>query len=537
MADSTVSVTAPHAMVVTGHPRATQVGRRILEQGGNAIDAAVAVGFALAAVLPDAGNLGGGGFIVYRDTAGIVHALDYRETAPFAASRDMYLDSTGTPTSASLTGHLAAGVPGSVAGMHAAWQRFGRLPWASLVAPGIALAEGHELDQPRSEAIAGDAERLARFPASAAHFLVDGHAPAAGTMFRQPDLAVTLRLLADSGPGVFYHGQLADLIVAEMERGHGLITRADLAAYTPKWRTPIKVAYRGYTIYSMPPASSGGVTLGQILNIMEGYDSLPRFGSAALLHLEAEAMRRAFMDRNHWLGDPEFVAMPLERLLSKSYAAQLRTQIAPDRATPTPPFASGAEGGPSTTHYSIVDAQGNAVSVTTTLNDGFGSAVTVAGAGFLLNNEMDDFASAPGKPNLYGLVQGDANAIAPGKRMLSAMTPTLVLDPQDALFLVVGSPGGPRIITTVYHVISNVIDHHLSLADAVAAPRLHHQALPDSVSLENGGFASPVMDSLRAMGYGVREWSYKGLVMAIGRGPAGWIGVADPRADGSAAGY
>ena len=337
-------------MVVTGHPLATLVGRGILEQGGNAIDAAVAVGFAQAVVLPDAGNLGGGGFLVYRDSAGIVQTLDYRETAPLASTRDMYLDSAGIPTSASLTGHLAAGVPGSVAGLYTAWRRFGRLPWASLVAPAISLAEGHVLDEPRRRLIAEEAERLALFPASAAQFLVDGHAPAAGTTFRQPDLARTLRLLADSGPDVLYHGQIADLIVAEMERGHGLITKADLAAYTPRWRAPITLGYRGYTIYSMPPASSGGVALGEILNIMEGYDALPPFGSAALLHLEAEAMRRAFMDRNHWLGDPDFVTMPLERLLSKAYAAQLRSGIAPDRATPTPPFASGAEGGPSTTH-------------------------------------------------------------------------------------------------------------------------------------------------------------------------------------------
>ncbi len=537
VADSAVAVIAPHAMVVTGHPLATAVGQLILRQGGNAIDAAVAVGFALAVVLPDAGNLGGGGFIVYRDTAGVVQALDYRETAPQGASRDMYLDSTGNPTSGSLTGHRAAGVPGSVAGLHTAWQRFGRLPWASLLAPAIGLAEGHLIDEARSGSIASDSERLARFPASAAQFLPDGHVPAAGTLFRQADLARTLRLIADSGSAVFYRGQIADLIVAEMARGQGLITKADLAAYTPKWRAPVTIAYRGYTIYSMPPASSGGVTLGEILNIMEGYDTLPPFGSAALLHLEAEAMRHAFMDRNRWLGDPDFVQMPLERLLSKAYAAELRAQIAPDHATPTPPFASGAEGGPNTTHYSIVDAQGNAAAVTTTLNDGWGSAVTVGGAGFLLNDEMDDFATAPGKPNMYGLVQGEANAIVPGKRMLSAMTPTIVLDPQGGLFLVVGAPGGPRIITAVYHVISNVIDHHLTLAEAVGAPRLHHQALPDTISLEIGGFDPGVLDSLRAMGYGVREWGYHGLIMAIEHGPTGWIGVADPRTDGLAAGY
>jgi len=530
-------VTAPHAMVTTGHPLATEVGRKILAQGGNAIDAAVAVGFALTAVLPAAGNIGGGGFILYRDSGGGVNALDYREMAPGGASRNMYLDANGNPTDASLTGHLAAGVPGSVAGMYEAWKKYGHLPWKTLVAPAIALAEGHVLDEDRSREIAGDADRLERFPASRAQFLVAGAAPAAGTTFRQPDLARTLTLIADSGPDVFYKGRIADLIVAEMRRGHGLITKADLAAYRTFWRTPVRVSYRGYTVYSMPPASSGGVTMGEILNVLEGYDSLPPFGSAALMHLEAEAMRRAFEDRNHWLGDPDFVQMPLERLLSKSYAATLRAQIDPQRATPTPPFDAAAPGGNHTTHYSIVDAAGNAVAVTTTLNDSYGSAVTVTGAGFLLNDEMDDFAAAPGRPNLYGLVQGEANAIAPGKRMLSAMTPTIVLDPQGKLFLVLGAPGGPRIITAVFHVITNVIDHHMTLAQAVEAPRLHHQALPDTISLERGGWAPVVLDSVRAMGYGVSEGGYHALVMAIERDGTGWIGVADPRSGGNAAGY
>ena len=537
LAGKAVAVTGPHAMVTTGHPLATEVGRKILEQGGNAIDAAVAVGFALEVVLPSAGNIGGGGFILCRDTAGTVCALDYRETAPGGATRNMYLDSAGNPTDASLTGPLAAGVPGSVAGMYEAWKQYGHLPWATLIAPAIALAQGHVLDASRSEDLAGDAERLGRFPASRAQFLVDGKAPAAGTMFRQPDLARTLRLIADSGPAVFYRGQIADLIVAEMQRGHGLITKADLAGYRAIWRTPVRIAYRGYTVYSMPPASSGGVTMGEVLNILEGYDSLPPFGSAALVHLETEAMRRAFVDRNRWLGDPDFVQMPLERLLSKSYAATLRSQIDPRHATPTPPFEAGAPGGSNTTHYSIVDAAGNAVAVTTTLNNSFGGAVTVTGAGFLLNDEMDDFAAAPGRPNMYGLVQGEANAIAGGKRMLSAMTPTIVLDPEGKLFLVLGAPGGPRIITAVYHVISNVIDHHMPLATAVEAPRVHHQALPDTIALERGGWTPAVLDSLRAMGHGLREWGYHALVMAIERGAAGWIGVADPRSGGNAAGY
>src|SRR5881628_1193892 len=339
------ATTGARAMVVSGHPLASEVGIEILKQGGNAIDAAVAVGFALEVVLPDAGNIGGGGFIVYRDTSGHVRALDYRETAPAGASRDMYLDSAGHVTEQSLTGHLASGVPGSVAGMYEAWKKYGRRPWATLVAPAIRLAEGHMLDAVRSRSLEADADRLRMFPESARQFLVDGHAPPAGTMFRQPDLARTLRLIADSGPDVFYRGQIADSIVAEMQRGHGLITKNDLADYRAKWRTPIQVTYRGYTIYSMPPASSGGVTMGEILNILEGYDTLPPFGSAPYVHLQVEAMRRAFMDRNRWLGDPDLVDMPLERLLSKSYAAELRAQILPDKATPTPPPAgAGSEG-------------------------------------------------------------------------------------------------------------------------------------------------------------------------------------------------
>ena len=539
LAGRAVAVSAPHAMVTTGHPLATEVGRTILQQGGNAIDATVAVAFALTAVLADAGNIGGGGFIVYREAGGggRVSALDYREAAPAAATRNMYLDAAGNPTERSVTGHLSAGVPGSVAGLYEAWKRFGKLPWKTLVEPAIALAEGHIIDADRSRSLAGDADRLAHFPASAAQFLVHGRAPAPGSMFRQPDLARTLRLIADSGPDVFYRGRIAELIVAEMARGGGVITRADLAAYRPKWRTPIQIDYRGYAVYSMPPSSSGGVTLGEILNILGGYDSLPPFGSTALLHIETEAMRRAFEDRNRWLGDPDFVQMPLDRLLSKSYAAELRAQIDPARATPTPPFDPGAPGGTETTHYSIVDADGNAASVTTTLNNSFGSAVTVTGGGFLLNDEMDDFATAPGKPNMYGLVQGEVNAVAPGKRMLSAMTPTIVVDPQGRLFLVAGAPGGPRIITGVFNAISNVIDHDMSLAQAIEAPRLHHQALPDTIKLERGGFTPVVIDSLRAMGHAVAEWGYHALVMGIERGPAGWIGVADPRSGGSAAGY
>ncbi len=526
-------------MVVSAHPLATQVGVDILKLGGNAIDAAVAVAFALEVVLPDAGNIGGGGFIVHRTAGGEVTALDYREAAPAAATHDMFVDSAGNPTSTSEVGHLASGVPGSVAGLHAAWQKYGTLPWATLIAPAIRLAQGHVVDSARSRDIASDRELLAHFPASREQFLVHDSAPPPGTIWRQPDLVRTLQLISDSGPDVFYRGQIADLIVAEIQRGGGLITKDDLRRYRAKWRTPIALSYRGHTIYSMPPPSSGGVTMGEILNILEGYDTLPAFGTAAYVHLVTEAMRRAFIDRNHWLGDPDFVDMPLDRLLSKSYAATLRSQIDPKHATPTPPQAGGGGGEPMhTTHYSIVDSQGNAAAVTTTLNGGFGSGVTVTGAGFLLNNEMDDFASAPGKPNMYGLVQGEANAVAGNKRMLSAMTPSIVLDSAGSLEMVVGTPGGPTIITSVTQVILNVLDQKMSLADAVAAPRIHHQALPDQTYYEHGGLSEATVRALQAMGHKMDERrGGSGIIAAIQKTAGGWVGVADPRYAGGALGY
>lgn len=535
-------VEGEHGVVVSSHPIASNVGIEVMRRGGNAVDAAVAVAFALAVVHPVAGNIGGGGFMMIRMHDGTVGALDFRETAPAAATRGMYVDSAGVPTDASLTGPRSVGVPSSVAGMYEAHRKFGHLSWKELIEPAVRLArDGHTLDGVRSRQIGREAERLARFPASAAQFLVNGEAPPPGTRFIQPDLARTLELIADSGPAVIYHGSIANLIVQEMSHGGGggLITREDLAAYRVKWREPIAITYRGYTVYTMPPPSGGGVTLAEILNVMEGYTPLPRFGSATLMHLQTEAMRRAYADRNALLGDPDFVPMPLERLLSKSYAATLRAAIDPHRATP----ATGGGGGPSqdpppeTTHFSIVDADGNAVSCTTTLNNDFGSAVTVAGAGFLLNDEMDDFMTAPGRPNLFGLVQGEANAIAPGKRMLSAMTPAIVVDPAGGLFLVLGSPGGSRIPTAVYQVITDVIDQAMPLPSAVTAPRIHHQAVPDVLHVEPDGFVQPSLDSLVAMGHEVSPWSYKTEVNSITRAAAGWVGVADPRRGGGAAGY
>ncbi len=537
LADSAIVTEGQRGMVVSGHPIASRVGRDIMDRGGNAIDAAVATGFALAVVHPEAGNIGGGGFTLIRLADGQMFALDYRETAPARARRNMYIGRDGHPTDQSWTGHLSVGVPGSVAGLAEAHRRFGKLPWREVVEPAVQLArDGFVIDPYRHRSILSDSARLARFPGSAAQFLPHGAPPPVGTTWRQPDLARTLEAIRDRGVAGFYRGPVAELIVAEMRRGNGIVTKSDLARYRAIWRAPLGFSYRGHPIYSMPPASSGGVTLALIMNIMEGFEPLPSFGTPALLHLEAEAMRRAFIDRNRSLGDPAFVRNPIARLTSKSYAAKRRGEIDEARATPTAANPVGLREGPSTTHYSVVDEDGTAVSTTTTLNNSYGSAVTVTGAGFLLNDEMDDFTTAPGKPNNYGLVQGAANAIAPGKRMLSAMTPTIVLDSAGQLLMVLGTPGGPTIITQVYHVISNVIDHGMPLPRAIAMPRLHHQSLPDRIFLEQGGFAPETMAALEGMGHAVVTRGYMGDVEAIVRTPRGWLGASDPRRGGGGAG-
>ncbi len=539
-ADRSPSATGTRAMVSSSHPIASEIGRDVMMAGGNAVDAAVAVGFALAVVHPVAGNIGGGGFMVMRMNDGKAYAIDYRETAPAGASRDMFLDEKGDLTDKSRVGHLASGVPGAVAGMVDAHARFGKLPLADVINPAIRLArDGFVLDDSRSRSIRGAARNLARFEASARQFLINGtDAPPTGYLLKQPDLARTLEAVRDHGKDGFYRGWVADSLEAEMKRGGGVMTAADLASYQAKWRDPIRIDYRGWTIWSMPPASSGGATLAMLLNVMEGFKPLPPFGSAELMHLEAEAMRRAFTDRNRFLADPDFERVPLDRLVSKEHAAALRRDIDRNEATPTPPFDPAIVEGIHTTHYSVVDPEGNAVSTTTTINFNYGSFVTVSGAGFLLNNEMDDFAAAPGRPNGFGLVQGEINAIKPGKRMLSAMTPSVVVDPKGQLSMVVGTPGGPTIITQVFHVITNVIDHGMSLTDAVAAPRTHHQALPDQLRVEGpGGFSDAVLDRLRAMGHKLDIGSGWGDFQAIGRTSSGWIGVADPRAGGGAAGW
>lgn len=539
------AATAEHGMVASDAPLATAVGVEVLRAGGNAIDAAIATAFALAVVYPEAGNIGGGGFMVVRTADGETAALDFRETAPALATRDMFLDENGEPTDASITGHLASGVPGSVAGLWAAHQRYGTRPWAELLEPAIRLAEeGFTVDEDLAGSVVDEAERLRRFPASAELFLPGGEPIQAGSTWRNPDLAATLRRIAEHGPEGFYHGETADLIVAEMQRGGGIITHEDLAAYTPKWRTPIEFEYRGHRVISMPPPSSGGITLALIANILEEWQ-LGELGwnSSTTMHLMAEAMRRAFADRNHYLGDPDFVEIPQARLLSKAYARERAADIAIGGATPSADVAPGITGddgleGDHTTHFSVVDADGNAVALTTTINSLYGSAVTVSGAGFVLNNEMDDFTSRPGAPNQYGLVQGEANAIEPGKRMLSAMTPTIVVAPDGKPLLITGARGGPRIITAVFQVLSNVIDHGMDIATAVRVPRIHHQHLPDVLYYEANGLGPDPVRELTRLGHDVRPRSgYIGNAPSILRRGGLWTGVADPRQGGTAAGY
>ena len=537
------AVQATHGMVASDNAIASDVGVRVLQSGGNAVDAAVATAFALAVAYPEAGNLGGGGFLVARLADGKSIALDFREKAPLGASHDMFLDAQGNVTNKSLIGHLASGVPGSVAGLYAAHQRYGSKPWKELIAPAIELAtKGFTVDQHFSETVGAHEERLKQFAGSAALFLPGGKPLQTGTQWKNPELAAVLRRIADQGPPGFYEGETAKLIVAEMQRGGGLITLEDLKRYQPKWRDPVEFEYRGHRIISMPPASSGGLTLALMANIVEGYDlhSLG-FHSPKALHLLAEASRRAFADRNYFLGDVDFVKVPRDRFLSKEYAKQQRATINEAHATPSAEIRPGlgrvAEGN-QTTHFSVVDGKGNAVALTTTLNELFGSAVTVTGAGFLLNDEMDDFSAKPGSPNMFGLVQGEQNAIAPEKRMLSAMTPTVVLDANGQPMLITGARGGPRIISAVFQIISNVVDFKMPLAEAVSTGRIHHQHLPDILYFEQGGLTEDIVHKLQAMGHTVQPRDgYIGSAPTLLRVGDHWEGTGDPRTGGRAVGY
>jgi gamma-glutamyltranspeptidase/glutathione hydrolase len=530
------AVFGAHAMVASDAPLASQAGVEIMQRGGNAVDAAVAVGFALAVVYPEAGNIGGGGYMVIRMADGRSAALDYREIAPLAATRDMYLDERGNLTDKRLVGPLASGVPGAVAGLTSALAKFGTMPLTDVMAPAIRYAEeGFVVDTALARSLAVAAPLIGKF-AGASRF-----GPSAslhtGSRVVQPELARTLRRIAERGAPGFYTGETAKMLADEMRRSGGIITEADLARYAPVWRDVVTSTYRGFTLLTMPPSSSGGVTITETLNIMEGVASVPAFGTAEYAHLLGSAYQRAFIDRNEKLADPAFVSVPVAQLTDKGYAAKLRTTIGAHRATPTSVVAKLMRDGMQTTHYSVADAKGNAVATTTTLNELYGSGVYVADAGFFLNDEMDDFAAKPGAPNMFGLVQGEANAIQPGKRMLSAMSPTIVLDRDGGLLLVVGSRGGPRIITSVSQVILNVLDHHMILSDAVSAPRIHHQALPDTLRYEPNGLAPAVLDSLRTMGYGVATISGVGLINAIMRVRGGYEGMSDPRASGFPVGY
>jgi gamma-glutamyltranspeptidase/glutathione hydrolase len=520
-------------MVVSNERLASEAGSEIIRAGGNAVDAAVAVGFALAVTYPVAGNVGGGGFMVIRLADGRVAALDYREVAPLAAHRDMYLDAQGNPTNESIQGYRASGVPGSVAGMAEALAKYGTMSLSRVMQPAIHLArDGFTVDSVLFGTLRGSASYLAPFDGRDV-FYPGGKPLQPGVHFTQPALARTLEQIAIQGPRAFYDGPVGDSMVAAMGRKGGLISKEDLRRYRPVWRVPIRASYRGHTLYAMPPASSGGVTIAETLNILETWDSLPSWGSAAYAHLLSSAYQRAFIDRNSKLADPDFVPVPLTELTSKSYARALARTIDVRRKTPTPANGKQIAEGNHTTHYSVVDDKGNAVATTTTINNGFGSGVYLTNVGFFMNDEMDDFAIAPGKPNMFGLVQYEQNAIAPGKRMLSAMSPSIVLDPRGQVLLVVGAAGGPRIITATSQVILNVIEHRMSLADAMRAPRLHHQALPDTLMVETAGLGRAAEDSLKAMGHGIRYLGGLANVNAIMRVAGGWEGVSEPRSGGT----
>ena len=530
-AASTPAVEAKNGMVVTSQYLASQVGTDILKMGGNAVDAAVAVGYAQAVVNPCCGNIGGGGFMTIHLADGTDTFINFRETAPAAASADMYLDKEGKVTKdASLYGYLAVGVPGTVLGMDSAQKKYGKLTRQQVMAPAIKLArEGFVLTRADTDILDTTVKRFRQDPESARIFLrKDGEALQPGDRLIQTDLADTLTAISEKGPDAFYQGKIPQAVEAAAKKGGGILTAADFANYKITETVPITCSYRGYKFVSSPPPSSGGVTLCETLNVLEGYDLKSMgFNSAAYIHTLTEAMRHAYMDRNTFLGDPEFVKNPIDRLLSKSYAAEIRKQIIANKATPSVEVQPGMQPHekPETTHYSIVDHDGNAVSTTYTVNGRFGAVVIAPGTGFFLNDEMDDFTVKIGEKNLYGLVQGATNSIAPGKRPLSSMSPTLVTK-DGKIFMVLGSPGGSRIITITLQTALNVIDHGMAPQEAVDAPRIHHQWLPDEVYYEQRGVSSDSLNLLKTMGYKMVEQNPWGAAELILVGLAGVEGVS-----------
>ena len=548
---------APKAMAATVHPEASKAGVAIMQQGGNAVDAAVAIGFALEVVYPEAGNIGGGGFMLFRRPDGEVHFLDYREKAPSKATANMYLDSQGNVIpNLSTIGYKAVAVPGSVAGLAYAQQHWGKLSLKQVIEPAIRLArDGFVLEYDQAQSFRDP--DLAKFPESRRIFQRDGNYYQPGEVFKQPELAKTLERIAQN-PDDFYHGALARELANAIQKGGGVVTADDLARYEVKERPPIRGTYRGYDIISAPPPSSGGVALIESLNILEGFDlAKPGEDSAQAIHLTAEAYQRVFFDRAEFLGDPDFSKIPVAQLIDKRYGNAWRDTINLRRATPSSSLRrpaifsqldSYASSHPQpksihepehTTHYSVVDPEGNAVSVTTTLNDNFGSRVTAEGLGFLLNNEMDDFAAKQGVPNLYGLIQGPANAIGPDKRPLSTMTPTMVLK-SGKLFLVLGSPGGATIITTVANVLLGAVDYGLNIQEAVNAPRFHDQWMPDEIKMEKIGFSPDTIHALQHMGHKMdvseRFWGDAECI-AIDETTGERLGASDGRNNGKAVGF
>jgi gamma-glutamyltranspeptidase/glutathione hydrolase len=509
-----VALRAKRGMVISASSIASDIGYQVIKDGGNAIDAAVATAFALAVTHPTAGNIGGGGFLVYRPNTGEPTTFDFREAAPAGSSPIMWLKDGKYSSEVHHNSHLAVGVPGTVAGLHLAWKTAGSKPWKDLVTPAVTLArDGFEL----SEALARSLERtlpsFKRYPASLAQFSKNGTPYQAGEVFKQPDLARSLQRIADQGPAGFYEGETALLLEKEMKANGGLITREDLKNYQAKQRAPIRGTYRGHDVIGMAPPSSGGISVQMILNILEGHDvKAMGFGSAQTLHLLAESMRRAFADRAQHLGDPDFnKAMPVDRLISKDYAAQLRKTINPNQASKSSPTTfSWPTESQETTHFSIVDSQRNAVSMTYTLEAGYGSKIVAPGTGFLLNNEMGDFNAGPGLTNDTGLIGTEANLARPGKRMLSSMSPTIIAK-DGKLFMVTGTPGGRTIINTVLQTIINVIDHGMNAQEAVDAGRIHHQWLPDRISYEEHAFSPDTLAILRKLGHTLQQGGSQGV--------------------------
>ncbi len=535
-------VHARHAMVVVEEPLAADIGLRVLQSGGNAIDAAVAIGFALAVTYPYAGNLGGGGFLLAHFADGRSTFIDFRETAPMAATRNMYLDSSGNVTQDSVVGWRAAGVPGTVRGLELAHQKYGHKPWAELLDPAIRLAsQGYPVSYSMDASLHSEGETalLSQFPDSKRIFLSAHY----GDKFVQPELAATLKRIRDRGASDFYDGETARKLAAAMGANGGMITLEDLKQYQAKERQPLHGHYHGDEIITSPPPSAGGVGLLQMLGMLEGsgYEK-GGAGSAASIHYVAEVMRRFYADRSQYFGDPDFYKVPISKMLDPKYIASRRSTIDPLHATPSSEIRPGnlsVHEGSETTHFNVVDSEGNAVAVTYTLNNGFGSGVTVPGLGFLLNDEMDDFAAKPGTENLFHLIQGESNAIQPGKRPVSSMTPTIVLR-DGKLFLMLGAPGGSRIINGVLEVLLNVEDFHMNVQDAVDWPRFHHQWMPDVLYLERG-ISPDTVRILQGMGHNVSP--LEGTTPVVARVEAilnqgGWLqGAADPRANGKAKGY